>query len=69
MKKIVAWTLALAWIAVPMILSAQPFPEDNPPPCDGPFGGPCPIDGGLGFLIAAGVAYGGKKAWDLTKKG
>lgn len=26
-----------------------------------PMGVPCPIDGGLGFLIAAGVGYGIKK--------
>ena len=31
-----------------------------PPPC-------VPIDGGLGLLIAAGVAYGGKKLFDLKK--
>jgi len=27
-----------------------------------------PIDGGLGFLLAAGVGYGAKKARDLRKK-
>ena len=32
--------------------SAQPPP---PPPVD------IPIDGGLGFLLAAGIAYGAKK--------
>ncbi len=36
------------------------------PPCWPP---PCiPIDGGIGFLIAAGVAYGGKKAFDIQKE-
>lgn len=39
------------------------------PPCGGPFGSPaCPIDGGISFLIAAGLAFGGKKANDLRKK-
>jgi hypothetical protein len=28
-----------------------------------------PIDGGLGFLLAAGVGYGVKKARDLKRKG
>lgn len=27
-----------------------------------------PIDGGIGLLIAAGVAYGAKKAYDKRKK-
>lgn len=36
------------------------------PPCGSPWG--CvPIDGGLGFLLAAGVAYGGKKAYKSLK--
>ena len=36
------------------------------PPCWPP---PCvPIDGGIGFLLLAGVAYGGKKAYDLSKE-
>lgn len=27
-----------------------------------------PIDGGLGLLVAAGIAYGAKKAYDKRKK-
>ena len=35
------------------------------PPC---WPAPCvPIDGGIGFLIAAGLAYGGKKAYGSFK--
>ena len=35
------------------------------PPC---WPAPCvPIDGGIGFLIAAGLAYGGKKAYSSIK--
>ena len=35
------------------------------PPCWPP---PCiPIDGGIGLLIAAGVAYGSKKTYDIQK--
>ncbi|MFM7234690.1 MAG: PID-CTERM protein-sorting domain-containing protein [Flavobacteriales bacterium] len=48
---------------------AQPPPPPPAPPCGGPFGGPpCPIDGGVSLLIAAGLAYGGKKTYDLSRK-
>lgn len=46
--------------------SQDPFPTGGPGgPCGGPFN-PCPvpIDGGVGFLIAAGLAFGGKKYKD-----
>jgi hypothetical protein len=69
MKIIFNVALILVLLALPFILEAQPFPEDGTPPCDGPFGSPCPIDGGIGFLIAAGIAYGGKKAHDITRRG
>jgi hypothetical protein len=52
----------------PTVMSAQdgPLPDGGgDPPCDGPFGPVCPIDGGLSFLAAAGIALGGKKAYDL----
>lgn len=38
-------------------------------PSGGCFPNPCvPIDGGIGFLVAAGAALGGKKIYDATKK-
>jgi hypothetical protein len=43
-------------------------PGGSAPPCGEPFGTVCPIDGGVSFLIAAGVALGGKKAYELRKK-
>jgi hypothetical protein len=43
-------------------------PGGAAPPCGEPFGTVCPIDGGVSFLIAAGVALGSKKAYDLRKK-
>lgn len=60
--------MALAAVSV----SGQVDPPDLPP-CDdpnNPFSDPCPIpiDGGLVFLIAAGAAYGGKKAYELQRK-
>lgn len=40
--------------------------DTEDPPCWPP---PCvPIDGGLSFLLAAGLAYGGKKAYDISKE-
>ena len=61
----------VALIAIPVILFAQPAPD--PPgggiPCGTPpFGAVCPIDGGVSLLIAAGLALGGKKAFDFRRK-
>lgn len=46
---------------------AQPGPPMGPP-CGGPFGPACPIDGGVSLLVAAGLAYGGKKTYDISRK-
>lgn len=72
LKKVVV--IALMWS--PLILIAQPGPPGGQlPPCEeigipGPgFNEPCiPIDGGLSLLIAAGLAYGGKRAYDSRKR-
>ena len=40
-------------------LQAQPDPGGDPD---------VPIDGGVSLLVAAGVAYGAKKAYDKRKK-
>ncbi len=71
LKRVIATAALCCLFAAPLTLLAQtaPFPDDGGgPPCDGPFGPVCPIDGGLSFLIAAGVAYGGKKAFDIQQK-
>lgn len=48
-------------------LNAQP-PGGGPPGGGGCIPPPCiPIDGGLGFLLAAGAIYGGKKLLDYKK--
>ncbi len=50
-------------------IKAQPGPPaGGGPPCGEPFGPACPIDGGVSLLIAAGLALGGKKAYDLGRK-
>ena len=62
--------VVIATIIVPMTILALPPdpPGGGAPPCGGPFGAVCPIDGGVSFLIAAGLAVGGKKAYDLSRK-
>jgi hypothetical protein len=41
-------------------------PYDLPPPPDTPVD--APIDGGVSLLVAAGIAYGVKKAHETRKK-
>lgn len=44
-----------------------PGPPMGPPPCWPPPCSAIPIDGGISFLIAAGVALAGKKFYDFKK--
>lgn len=62
--------LTVALIIAPFILLGQdaPLPDSGDPPCGPPFGPVCPIDGGISFLIAAGMALGGKKAYDIYRQ-
>jgi hypothetical protein len=46
-----------------LTLKAQPCDPGDP---DNP--APCPIDGGVSLLIAAGIGLGAKKAYDQKKK-
>ena len=67
--------LALFFIAVDLITFAQP-PAGPPPTGSGSTGSnpPCwdpeciPVDGGVGFLIAAGAALGVKKIYNNRNK-
>lgn len=66
MKKVISKlkvTLLIGMIAVPVILMAQPTGTGGPEDLvlDAPF------DGGVSLLVAAGVAYGLKKANDKRK--
>lgn len=71
LKKYIYITILL--ISVSLVNNAfagggpPPKPPGNGggPPCWPP---PCvPIDGGLSLLLAAGVLYGGKKVYDISK--
>jgi hypothetical protein len=70
MNKLITTVFVLVLVAIPTVFFALPPdpPGGGGPPCGGPFGAVCPIDGGVSFLIAAGLAMGGKKAYDLTRK-
>lgn len=64
-------SIRLAVLIVSLAIAGNAFSQFDPPPgppCGGPFGPACPIDGGVSLLIAAGLAYGGKKSFDLTRK-
>ncbi len=70
LKKIIT----IAVLFLPLFLFAPPpgpGGDQGLPPCGPPFHfDPCiPIDGGISLLIAAGLAYGGKRAYDSHKKG
>lgn len=69
MRKCVPYILVFAFLLVGFVAFAQvpDPPGGGAPPCGEPFGTVCPIDGGVSFLIAAGIALGGKKAYDLKK--
>lgn len=59
------WLLFFILFAFVGFGAAPPPPPPPPPPCWPP---PCiPIDGGIGFLIAAGALYGVKKSYDKFK--
>ena len=72
MKKIKNTLLIIGLVASPFIaIMAQPGPPPgggpgNDPPCWPP---PCiPIDGGVSLLVAAGLAFGGKKVYNISKQ-
>lgn len=55
-------TLLLASL---ILISGSVLAQGPPPP---PTPSPAvPIDGGLGILLAAGIALGGKKVWDKKR--
>ena len=64
MKKIIL-TVSFLLMNVALIM-AQIGPGGGP--TGDPIGGAVPIDGGISFLLAAGVAYAGKKFYDKKKE-
>lgn len=58
-RKIIPFAAMTVLAALPVLAIAQGGPGGDPD---------APIDGGLSLLIAAGVGYGAKKAYDKRKK-
>lgn len=60
--------LSLLFFVVSVMAFALPDPGGGEYPCGGEFG-PCPIpiDGGVGVLLATGIALGGAK-WIKEKR-
>jgi hypothetical protein len=76
MKKVKQIIALMILITIPLWMTAQPpHPNGgNVPNANGTnntfVGGgpnPAPIDGGLSILLALGLAYGGKKVYQLKK--
>lgn len=61
LKKVLACAFVLCLLTIPA-LAVDP----NNPGCD-PLDPACPIDGGLGLLLAAGIGLGAKKAYEAKK--
>lgn len=58
--------IVLAFICLPFLASAQPGGGGrDPDPGNG--GTAAPFDGGISMLIAAGIGYASKKAYDKRK--
>lgn len=74
MKKLKIFLTGIIILFLSTAIMAQ---TDPPPPPggghggdeDSPPGGGAPIGSGLAILLGLGAAYGGKKVFDLKKKG
>ncbi len=70
MKKQAYFSLIAVFVCLSMVVTADPPPPPGDPSTGGGgSGGPvgAPIDGGLGILLAMGVAYGGRKYFQARK--
>ena len=63
MRKKVILVLFTIMLSIPSLLIAQTDPPDFPGDVDD-----VPFDGGVSVLIAAGIAYGLKKAYDNKRQ-
>ena len=67
MKEYIKWTIRLTTMTIIFCLPVLAMAQVDPG-CDPALDPTCvPIDGGLSFLIAAGVGYGIKKIRDSRK--
>ncbi|MBM3436461.1 MAG: hypothetical protein FJY07_09635 [Bacteroidetes bacterium] len=71
MKKITSIAVILVILALPIILSAQPQPNDatiGGGAGSSPVGGGAPIGGGFLVLLSLAIGYGVRKIYDFRKK-
>lgn len=73
MKTLKLILVFFAIVALPLLsISDTPPPPPNGGGSGGPGGGGtpvgAPIDGGMGILLALGLAYGGKKLYSMRKE-
>jgi hypothetical protein len=72
MKKLKLILVLFAIMALPLLSLSDVPPPPNGTGTGGPGGGGtpvgAPIDGGIGILLAMGLAYGGKKLYDIRKE-
>jgi hypothetical protein len=71
MKKVIQILAIALVILVPVILTAQPMPND--PGIGGgagqyPVGGGAPIGGGLLIMLSLAIGYGTRKIYEIRKK-
>jgi len=66
MKKLICVISVISVIS--LISGSDIIAQGGPPPPPPPPPPSIPIDGGIGFLIAAGLLYGAKKIYDSRKK-
>ncbi len=68
MKRYNTWLVMFALFLIVLLVFPGMVHAQDPSGLDPASDIDAPIDGGLGFLIAAGVGYGIKKYRDLKKK-
>jgi hypothetical protein len=76
MKKLFRSFVTIAIILIGVTFAQVSFAQPPQPPASGsnggnntPMGGAAPVDGGLIFLIAAGIGYGAKKVYNAKFSG
>ena len=69
-NKILFIFIVFTFLAISIVNAMPPGPPGGgggpacwPPPCS-----PIPIDGGLSYILIAGIALGGRKIYSLNKK-
>ena len=68
MRSIQRLAVLFSAVVLPLagVLAQGGPPVGGPPPCGPP---PCiPVDGGISYLIGAGLVLGAKRAYDIRKR-